>query len=106
MIKHNFDQTPILLENFDQVIRSSEIRSTDPLSGAHKGTNYLKSCSFFLKNKFLLFVINKASRKVGFDRDVYFIMCLPTCHQKRTLNYIFYSIFLHIHPKNTKRYFK
>jgi hypothetical protein len=23
--KHNFDQTPILLENFDQVIRSSEI---------------------------------------------------------------------------------
>jgi hypothetical protein len=30
--KHNFDQTPILLENFDQVIRSSEIRSSDPLS--------------------------------------------------------------------------
>ena len=32
MIKHNFDQTPILLENFDQLIRSSEIRSSDPLS--------------------------------------------------------------------------
>ena len=32
MIKHNFNQTPILLENFDQVIRSSEIRSSDPLS--------------------------------------------------------------------------
>jgi hypothetical protein len=32
VIKHNFDQTPILLENFDQLIRSSEIRSTDPLS--------------------------------------------------------------------------
>jgi hypothetical protein len=32
VIKHNFDQTPILLENFDQVIRSSEIRSSDPLS--------------------------------------------------------------------------
>ena len=32
MIKHNFDQTPILLETFDQVIRSSEIRSSDPLS--------------------------------------------------------------------------
>ena len=30
--KHNFDQTPILLENFDQVIWSSEIRSSDPLS--------------------------------------------------------------------------
>jgi hypothetical protein len=30
--KHNFDQTPVLLENFDQVIRSSEIRSSDPLS--------------------------------------------------------------------------
>jgi hypothetical protein len=30
--KHNFDQTPILLEIFDQVIRSSEIRSSDPLS--------------------------------------------------------------------------
>jgi hypothetical protein len=27
VIKHNFDQTPVLLENFDQVIRSS-----DPLS--------------------------------------------------------------------------
>ena len=32
MIKHNFDQTPVLLETFDQVIRSSEIRSSDPLS--------------------------------------------------------------------------
>jgi hypothetical protein len=32
VIKHNFDQTPKLLENFDQLIRSSEIRSTDPLS--------------------------------------------------------------------------
>ena len=30
--KHNFDQTPKLLETFDQVIRSSEIRSSDPLS--------------------------------------------------------------------------
>ncbi len=37
MIKHNFDQTPILLENFDQVIRSSEIRSSDPLSDRIKG---------------------------------------------------------------------
>ncbi len=32
MTKHNFDQTPVLLETFDQLIRSSEIRSTDPLS--------------------------------------------------------------------------
>jgi hypothetical protein len=32
VIKHNFDQTPKLLENFDQLIRSSEIRSSDPLS--------------------------------------------------------------------------
>jgi hypothetical protein len=31
--KHNFDQTPKLLETFDQLIRSSEIRSSDPLSG-------------------------------------------------------------------------
>jgi hypothetical protein len=30
--KHNFDQTPKLLENFDQLKMSSEIRSTDPLS--------------------------------------------------------------------------
>jgi hypothetical protein len=30
--KHNFDQTPVLLETFDQLIRSSEIRSSDPLS--------------------------------------------------------------------------
>jgi len=30
--KHNFDQTPKLLETFDQLIRSSEIRSSDPLS--------------------------------------------------------------------------
>jgi hypothetical protein len=30
--KHTFDQTPVLLETFDQVIRSSEIRSSDPLS--------------------------------------------------------------------------
>jgi hypothetical protein len=42
--KHNFDQTPILLENFDQVIRSSEIRSSDPLS--IKYLNILKS-NFF-----------------------------------------------------------
>jgi hypothetical protein len=32
VIKHNFDQTPVLLQNFDQVIRSSAIRSSDPLS--------------------------------------------------------------------------
>ncbi len=32
VIKHNFDQTPVLLENFDQVIRSSAIRSSDPMS--------------------------------------------------------------------------
>jgi hypothetical protein len=25
VIKHNFDQTPKLLQNFDQLIRSSEI---------------------------------------------------------------------------------
>ncbi len=28
VIKHNFDQTPKLLQNFDQLIRSSEIRSS------------------------------------------------------------------------------
>jgi hypothetical protein len=35
--KHTFDQTPVLLENFDQVIRSSEIRSSDPLSTKGQG---------------------------------------------------------------------
>jgi hypothetical protein len=42
VIKHNFDQTPKLLETFDQLIRSSEIRSTDPLSvitGPHSQKN-------------------------------------------------------------------
>ena len=29
MKKHNFDQTPKLLETLDQLIRSSEIRSSD-----------------------------------------------------------------------------
>jgi hypothetical protein len=29
VIKHNFDQTPKLLQTFDQLIRSSEIRSSD-----------------------------------------------------------------------------
>ncbi len=29
MKKHNFEQTPKLLETFDQLIRSSEIRSSD-----------------------------------------------------------------------------
>ena len=32
MIKRNFDQTPKLLQTFDQLIRSTEIRSSDPLS--------------------------------------------------------------------------
>jgi hypothetical protein len=43
VIKHNFDQTPILLENFDQVIRSSEIQSSDPLSKV-----YVLKCLFFV----------------------------------------------------------
>jgi hypothetical protein len=44
VIKHNFDQTPKLLETFDQLIRSSEIRSSDPLSHLMKDSNkhYLK----------------------------------------------------------------
>ena len=37
--KHTFDQTPVLLETFDQVIRSSEIRSSDPLSTKHVTQN-------------------------------------------------------------------
>jgi hypothetical protein len=32
VIKHNFDQTPKLLETFNQLIRSSEIQSTDSLA--------------------------------------------------------------------------
>jgi hypothetical protein len=31
--KKDFDQTPNLTEDFDQLKMSSEIRSTDPLSG-------------------------------------------------------------------------
>jgi hypothetical protein len=41
VIKHNFDQTPKLLETFDQLIRSSEIRSSDPLS-----LNIVKICNW------------------------------------------------------------
>jgi hypothetical protein len=44
--KLNFDQTPVLLETFDQVIRSSEIRSSDPLS------------LFFVPNHFVLELMN------------------------------------------------
>ena len=39
VIKHNFDQTPKLLETFDQLIRSSEIRSSDPLSKETEAKN-------------------------------------------------------------------
>jgi hypothetical protein len=42
--KHNFDQTPVLLENFDQVIRSSEIRSSDPLSSGSFGFGRSLNC--------------------------------------------------------------
>jgi hypothetical protein len=41
--KHTFDQTPVLLETFDQVIRSSEIRSSDPLSEIWLFFIFLKS---------------------------------------------------------------
>jgi hypothetical protein len=43
--KHNFDQTPKLLETFDQLIRSSEIRSTDPLSNGAQQKNQQKKIS-------------------------------------------------------------
>jgi hypothetical protein len=45
VIKHNFDQTPILLETFDQVIRSSEIRSSDPLSLGFLSINKIPRCT-------------------------------------------------------------
>jgi hypothetical protein len=45
--KHNFDQTPVLLETFDQLIRSSEIRSSDPLS-----TKVAETYSLIFKNFF------------------------------------------------------
>jgi hypothetical protein len=44
VIKHNFNQTPKLLETFDQLIRSSEIRSTDPLSSAAHGNDLVAAC--------------------------------------------------------------
>jgi hypothetical protein len=48
--KLNFDQTPVLLETFDQVIRSSEIRSSDPLSKYRQiQLNYVISFHILLK---------------------------------------------------------
>ena len=44
--KHTFDQTPVLLENFDQVIRSSEIRSSDPLSPSGVSVESHEKCSY------------------------------------------------------------
>jgi hypothetical protein len=52
VIKHNFDQTPILLETFDQVIRSSEIRSSDPLSIFSDKNMTPKSNKFFCTTLF------------------------------------------------------
>ena len=46
MIKHNFDQTPKLLQTFDQLIRSTEIRSSDPLSQKITIFKLLKIISF------------------------------------------------------------
>jgi hypothetical protein len=46
VIKHNFDQTPKLLETFDQLIRSSEIRSSDPLSSFQ----FVKFCCNFIRD--------------------------------------------------------
>ena len=43
VIKHNFDQTPKLLETFDQLIRSSEIRSSDHFPKVTKTKLYRKS---------------------------------------------------------------
>jgi hypothetical protein len=40
VIKRNFDQTPKLLQTFDQLIRSTEIRSSDPLS-YHEHLKYI-----------------------------------------------------------------
>jgi hypothetical protein len=43
VIKHNFDQTPKLLQTFDQLIRSTEIRSSDPLSAFQCNLIYYKT---------------------------------------------------------------
>jgi hypothetical protein len=56
--KHNFDQTPKLLETFDQLIRSSEIRSTDPLSFKHFNLSTIL-CAV----KSQLFIQNKKAKK-------------------------------------------
>ena len=47
----NFDQTPKLTETFDQLIRSSEIRSTDPLSFVPLQSEKFY-IGFFLTNEF------------------------------------------------------
>jgi hypothetical protein len=57
VIKHNFDQTPILLESFDQVIRSSEIRSSDPLSLKERPRPHKYSFSFRLSFAYTLHTI-------------------------------------------------
>jgi hypothetical protein len=61
VIKHNFDQTPILLENFDQVIRSSEIWSSDPLS--------LSDTWYWRKTQFSIFQL-EFSKQVGKKKQV------------------------------------
>jgi hypothetical protein len=68
VIKHNFDQTPVLLENFDQVIRSSAIRSSDPLSKRLQSTVKLG----YNKLGFYKLGYNKLSyNKLGFNKLVY-----------------------------------
>ena len=56
VIKHNFDQTPKLLQNFDQLIRSSEIRSSDPLSFMcyFKDSMLTKDLSLEIISKFMI----------------------------------------------------
>jgi hypothetical protein len=49
--KHNFDQTPKLLETFDQLIRSSEIRSSDRFPWVGQ-ISLDQKCHFTLDQKF------------------------------------------------------
>jgi hypothetical protein len=55
VIKHNFDQTPKLLETFDQLIWSSEIRSSDHFPLTNQGfLNNFVIVDILVKHEFIL----------------------------------------------------
>jgi hypothetical protein len=65
VIKHNFDQTPKLLETFDQLIRSSEIRSSDHFPSLQIGNCYvLQNVNIFVFKIFFFY----------FESELFFVV--------------------------------